>query len=158
MKFLINEAFMILKKIFIEIKLSIDHVQVWKCKCYSYVDLKSLSVEDRWDRFMNRDKLDIFMKYVKNINKQYHLWVSDLDQVIKNHAVKFVENEKSENMNLQLCKQTFNVLSERKSVRKSSKNNISTNVLKFDAFMINVLFESTDALKTIVINLINISS
>jgi len=61
-------------------------------------------------------------------------------------------------MNLQLCKQTFNVLSERKSVRKSSKNNISTNVLKFDAFMINVLFESTDALKTIVINLINISS
>ena len=61
-------------------------------------------------------------------------------------------------MNLQLCKQTFNVLSERKSVRKSSKNNISTNVLKFDTFMINVLFESTDALKTIVINLINISS
>jgi len=56
-------------------------------------------------------------------------------------------------MNLQLCKQIFNVLSERKSVRRSSKNNVSTNVLKFDAFMIDVLFESTNALKTIMINL-----
>ncbi len=152
-KFLINEALMISKKTFIEIKLSIDHVQVWECKCYSYVDLKSLSIENRWDKFMNRDRLDIFMRYVKNIDKQYHLWVSDLDQVIKNHAVKFAEDEKSENMNLWLCKQTFNVLSERKSVKRSSKNNISTNVSKSDAFMIDVSSESTDALKTIAINL-----
>jgi len=56
-------------------------------------------------------------------------------------------------MNLQLCKQTFNVLLERKSVRRSSKNNVSTNILKSDAFMINILSESTDALKTITINL-----
>jgi len=56
-------------------------------------------------------------------------------------------------MNLQLCKQTFNVLSERKSVRRSSKNNISTNILKSDAFMINISFKSIDALKTIMINL-----
>jgi len=56
-------------------------------------------------------------------------------------------------MNLQLCKQTFNVLSERRSVKRSSKNNVSTNVLKFDAFMIDVSFESIDVLKIIVINL-----
>jgi len=56
-------------------------------------------------------------------------------------------------MNLQLCKQTFNVLSKRKSVKRSSKNNVSTNVLKSDAFMIDVSSESTDALKTIAINL-----
>jgi len=61
-------------------------------------------------------------------------------------------------MNLQLYKQTFNVLSERKSVKRSSKNNISTNVLKSDAFMIDISSESTDALKIIVINLINVSS
>ncbi len=102
---------------------------------------------------MNRDRFNIFMKYVKNINKQYHLWVSDLNQVIKNHIIKFAENEKNENINLQLCKQTFNVLSERRSVRRSSKNNVSTNVSKSDTFMINVSFESTDVLKTIVINL-----
>ncbi len=56
-------------------------------------------------------------------------------------------------MNLQLCKQTFNILSEQKSVKKSLKNNVSTNVSKSDAFMINVSFESTDALKIIMINL-----
>ncbi len=153
---MINEAFMISKKTFIEIKLSIDHVQVWECKCYSYIDFKSLSVKDRWDKFMNRDRLDVFMKYVKNINKQYYFWISDLDRVIKNHAVKFAEDEKNENMNLQLCKQTFNILSEQRSVKRSLKNNISTNVSKSDAFMIDVLSESTDALKTIIINLINI--
>jgi len=56
-------------------------------------------------------------------------------------------------MNLQLCKQTFNVLSEQRSVRRSSKNNISTNILKSDALMIDISSESTDALKIIVINL-----
>ncbi len=103
-RFLINEVLSTSKKTFIEIKLSINYVWVWECKCYSYVDLKSLSVENRWDKFMNRDRFDIFMKYVKNINKQYCLWVSDLNRVIKNHAVKFAEDEKSKDMNLQLCK------------------------------------------------------
>ncbi len=99
-RFLIDEVFMILKKTFIEIKFLIDHVQVWECKCYSYVDLKSLLIEDKWDKFMNKDRFNIFMKYVKNIDKQYCFWVSDLNRIIKNHAVKFVEDEKSENMNL----------------------------------------------------------
>ncbi len=152
-KLLINEAFMILKKTFIEIKLSIDHVWVWECKCYLHVNLKSLSIEDRWDKFMNRNRLNTFMKYVKDIDKQYHLWASDLDRVIKSHAVKFAEDEKSEDMNLQLCKQTFNVLSKRRSVRRSSKNNVSTDVSKSDTFMIDVSSESTNALKIIAINL-----
>jgi len=56
-------------------------------------------------------------------------------------------------MNLRLRKQTFNVLSERRSVKRSSKNNVSTNVSKSDALMIDVSSESTDALKTIAINL-----
>ncbi len=152
-KLLIDKAFMILKKTFIKIKLSIDHVWIWECKCYLHVDLKSLSIKNRWDKFMNRDRFNAFMKYVKNINKQYHFWVSDLDRVIKSHAVKFAEDEKSKNMNLQLCKQTFNVLSERKSVKKSSKNNVSIDILKSDTFMIDISFKSTNALKTIAINL-----
>ncbi len=153
MRLLINKVLTILKKTFIEIKLSIDHVQVWKCKCYLHVDFKSLSIEDRRDKFMNRDRLDTFMKYVKDIDKQYHLWASDFNRVIKSHAIKFAEDEKSENMNLQLRKQTFNVLSEQRSVRRSSKNNVSTDVSKSDAFMIDVSSESTNALKTIMINL-----
>jgi len=112
-----------------------------------------LSVKDRWDKFINRDRFNVFMKYVKNIDKQYHFWVSDLNQVIKNHAVKFAEDKKNEDMNLQLCKQTFNVFSEWRSVRRSLKNNVSTNVSKSDAFMIDVSSESIDALKIIAINL-----
>ncbi len=69
MRFLINEVLMISKKTFIEIKLSIDHVWVWECKCYLHVDFKSLSIKDKWNKFMNKDKLDAFMKYVKDINK-----------------------------------------------------------------------------------------
>jgi len=38
-------------------------------------------------------------------------------------------------------------------VKRSSKNNMLTDVLKFDALMIDVLSESTNALKTIMINL-----
>jgi len=38
-------------------------------------------------------------------------------------------------------------------VKRSSKNNVSTNVLKFDTFMINVSSELIDALKIIMINL-----
>jgi len=56
-------------------------------------------------------------------------------------------------MNLQLRKQTFNVFSEQRSVRRSSKNNVLIDVSKSDAFMIDVSFESTNALKTITINL-----
>jgi len=56
-------------------------------------------------------------------------------------------------MNLQLRKQTFNVLSEQRSVGRSSKNNVSTDVSKPDALMIDVSSESTNALKTIAINL-----
>ena len=38
-------------------------------------------------------------------------------------------------------------------MKRSSKNNVSTNVSKFDTFMIDISSESTDALKTIMINL-----
>jgi len=38
-------------------------------------------------------------------------------------------------------------------VKRSSKNNMSTDVLKSDTFMIDISFESTNALKIIMINL-----
>ncbi len=152
-RLLIDEASTTSEEAFIGIKPSIDHVRVWRCKCYSYVDLKSLSTEGRRDKFMNRGRSGAFMEYVKNTDKQYRLWVSDLGRVIKSHAVKFAEDEKGEDMDLRLRKQTFNVLSERRSVGRPSKNNVSTNVSKSDAFMIDVPSESTDALKTIAVNL-----
>jgi len=38
-------------------------------------------------------------------------------------------------------------------VKKSLRNNVSTNILKFNAFIINVSSESINALKIIMINL-----
>jgi len=102
---------------------------------------------------MNRGRSDAFMEYVENIDKQYRLWIPDLGRVIKSHAVKFAEDEKGEDMDLRLRKQTFNVLSERRPVGRSSKNNVSTNVSKPDASMIDVPSEPTDALKTTAVNL-----
>ena len=152
-KFLINEAFTTSKKTFIEIKFLINYVRVWEYKCYSHVNLKLLLVKERRDKFMNRDRLNVFMRYVKNIDKQYRLWVLNLYRVIKNHAIKFAENEKSEDINLRLRKQTFNVLSERRFVRRLLKNNVLINVSESDSFMINVSFELINALKIIAINL-----
>ena len=138
---------------FTGIKPSIDHVRVWGCKCYSYVDPKSLPTGGRRDKFMDRGRPGAFMGYVENTDKQYRLWVPDLGRVIKSHAVKFAEDEKGGDMDLRLRKQTFNVLPERRPVGRPSKNNVSTNVPKPDAPMIDVPSEPTDALKTTAVNL-----
>jgi len=39
------------EKIFTDVKSFIDYICLWKCKCYNYIDLRSLS--DRHDKFMN---------------------------------------------------------------------------------------------------------
>ena len=92
------------------------------------------------------------MRYVKNIDKQYRLWILNLERIIKNHAVKFAEDEKNKDMNLKLRKQIFNILLKRRFVRRLLKINVSKNVLTSDAFMIDVSFESTDISKLIAVN------
>ena len=52
------------------------------------------------------------MKYINETTKQYWLWAPDLKHIIRSHAVKFAENEKGENVDLRLSRQTFNTLSE----------------------------------------------
>ena len=44
-------------------KSSIDHLRVWGCKCYIYSDLKLLPVNTHQDKFMDRGKVGIFLKY-----------------------------------------------------------------------------------------------
>ncbi len=56
-------------------------------------------------------------------------------------------------MDLRLCKQTFNVLLERRPIRRLSKNNVLTNVLRPDAPIINVPSKLTNILKTTAVNL-----
>ena len=100
------------EKAFIELKPFIDHIHVWKCKCYVYVDPKSLPTEDRQDKFMDCGRVGVFMKYINETTKHYWLWAPDLKRIIRSHAVKFAENEKGGNVDLRLSRQTINTLSE----------------------------------------------
>jgi len=97
-------------------KPSIDHIRVWGCKCYSYVDPKSLPVDGRRDKFMDRGRVGVFVEYVDETIKQFRLWAPDLGRVIRSHAIKFDESEKGSSIDLKLRKQTANVLPERRPV------------------------------------------
>ena len=120
------------KKAFTELKSFINHIHVWKYKCYFFVDPKSLSVKDRQDKFMNCERVRVFMNYINEITKQYQLWVPDLKHIIRSHAVKFAENKKKESIDLRLQRQTSNTLSEWKLVEQSHKKNLTT-LLKYSA-------------------------
>ncbi len=56
------------------------------------------------------------MSYSEKTTKQYLLWALDLKRIIKSHAVKFVENEKEDSVDMRLHRQTLNILSEWKPV------------------------------------------
>ena len=56
---------------FIRAKPFIDHIHVWGCKCYSFVDSKSLPARDRQDKFMDHERVGVFMNYIDEITKQY---------------------------------------------------------------------------------------
>ena len=107
---------------FTGVKPSIDHIRVWGCKCYSYIDPKSFPAESRKDKFMDRGRECVFLGYVDDTESQVLLWAPDLRRVIKAHGVKFAEHEKGGSIpNLNLPKVTPNVLPERKPVGRPRK-------------------------------------
>ncbi len=65
---------------------------------------------------MNWERVGVFMGYVEKTSSQFLLWAPDLKRIIKSHAVRFVKNEKEESVNLNLSKQTLNVLPDRRLV------------------------------------------
>jgi hypothetical protein len=96
---------------------SIDHVRVWGCKAYSYVDPRSLPALGRRDKFVDRGRVGVFVGYVDETPKQYKIWAPDLGRVMRSHAVTFMENEKGGSVDLKLrVQQTPNTLPERRPV------------------------------------------
>ena len=114
------------KKAFTESKSFINHICVWECKCYFFVDSKSLSTEDRQDKFMNCERVGVFMGYINETMKQYWLWAPDLKCIIRSHAVKFAENKKGESVNLRLQRQKSNTLPEQKLIEQPHKKDLTT--------------------------------
>lgn len=62
---------------FTGVKPSIDHIHMWGCKCYFYVDPKSLP-EGRQNKFMDQGRVEVFMGYIEETTKQHLLWAPDL--------------------------------------------------------------------------------
>jgi len=55
---------------FTRVEPSIDHIRVWGCKCYSYIDPKSFPTDSRKDKFMDRGRECVFLGYVNDTDSQ----------------------------------------------------------------------------------------
>ena len=63
----INDETTCLMEAWTSVKPLIDHLRVWGCKCYSSIDIRSLSNEVRIDKLVNIGRPDVFMNYDENI-------------------------------------------------------------------------------------------
>ena len=106
---------------FTGVKPSINHLWVWGCKYYSYVDLRSVLSADKAEKLTDQRRPCVFMRYSEDTDKQYYLWASDQGVIIKSHSVMFAENVKGETMNLKLHVQTSNTLPDHRRVSRLRK-------------------------------------
>lgn len=110
------------KEAFTGQKPSIDHVRVWGCKVYLYVDPRSLPVRSRHDKLMDRGRVGVFMGYMDETDKQYRLWAPNLGRVIRTHSIRFIENKKGGDIDLNLkVKAKSNVVPKRRQVDRPQK-------------------------------------
>ena len=132
--FVVNDEKTTSIKTFENVKSFIDHIRTWNCVYYSFVNFKFLLIDIKKNKFMNRDRRCVFLKYVKKIEKQYWMWFSNLRKIFKHHKMKFSKNEKWESEKLNLFFQIANELSIKRFVERFKKtsmlvaNDISKNV------------------------------
>ena len=49
---------------FNKVRLSIDHLKVWGCMCYSFLPTKSLPKGSRTDKLIDRSRTGVFVDYI----------------------------------------------------------------------------------------------
>ena len=118
-EFVIKNELINLMKIFTTIKFFVDYLRVWNCKYYFFVNTKFLSNNARIDKFVNREKFDVFMSYDENIIDYYRIWVLDRQKIIKHHKIVFSKHETWENEFLNLKIITSNILFAKRFVNRS---------------------------------------
>lgn len=94
-------------------KPSIDHIRVWGCKCYSYVNPKSLPPKGRQDKLMDRGRVAVFVGYEENTIKQFRIYAPDLGYVTRTSVIIFNESQKGGTVDLRV-RTTPNTLPDRK--------------------------------------------
>jgi hypothetical protein len=80
--------------------LNIDHLKPFGCKCYRYVDPKSLPANRRTDKLMMSGRLGVFIRYSKETIKQVKIYTLDLKYIIKVTRVDFEEEILNGTINL----------------------------------------------------------
>ena len=130
--FVMNDEKIISIKIFENVKLFIDYIRTWNYVYYSFVNFKFLFINIKKNKFMNRDRRCVFLKYVKKIEKQYWMWFSNLRKFFKYHKIKFSKNEKWKNEKLNLFFQIANEFSIKRFVERFKKTSmfVANDVLK----------------------------
>jgi hypothetical protein len=79
---------------------NIDHLKPFGCKCYRYVDPKSLPANRRTDKLIIPGRLSVFMGYSKETIKQVKMYIPDLGYIIKVTRVDFEEESLGGTINL----------------------------------------------------------
>ena len=81
---------------------SIDHIKVWGCKAYIYMNPKSLPPTTRRDKLMDRGKVGVFLGYVEDTTKAWRLWAPDMQKITQSSNVRFSEYEKGGEIDLRV--------------------------------------------------------
>jgi hypothetical protein len=101
-------------------QISIKHIKVFSCKCYSYIDLKSLLAKGRKDKLMLQGHTCVFIGYINKTIKQHKVYALNLQMTIRSSVVDFEEETKGGTIDLNLLGEhlqgTPNVLTVRKLV------------------------------------------
>src|SRR5437016_5545872 len=103
-------------------QISIEHIKVFSCKYYSYINPKLLPAEGRKDKLVLQGRIYVFMGYVNETTKQYKVYMPDLQATVKASIVDFEEKTKGRTVDLNLLGEhpqgTPNVLTIHKPIRR----------------------------------------
>ena len=79
-----------------------DHLRAWGCKCYVYVDPKTLPTKHLHNKQVNRGKRAVFLGYSRDTNKQYWYYSADLGYAQRSSSIDFHEQVKGGTIDLRL--------------------------------------------------------
>ena len=97
---------------------SIDHIRVWGCKCYAFVNPDSHPPGTRQDKLMPKAREAVLMGFDPETTSQYRIYAPDLGRCIKSSSVTFEEDTKGGALRLKLNSYTPNWLPLRKSASR----------------------------------------
>ena len=109
----------------------IGHIRVWGCKCYAYVNPKSLLAGTRYDKLILRGREAVLVGFNPLTTKQYRVYAPDLRRIIKASLVVFNKSTLGGEIDLNLKIITPNVLPTRKPIGRPKLDTDSIPVTKY---------------------------